>query len=223
MHRGYIKLFRKLEDWEWYDDLQFVGFFVHLILSANYKDSRYHGHTIPRGSLVFGRKEAAKRFGVGEQVIRTMLARLKSTTEITTSITSRFSIICIVNFEKYQDKSTIKTTTIPTESQPAPNQLLTTSKEGKNVRTQELTSFEGPTNEQVMEYFTELNAPQEADPFFDHFTSNGWRVGGETPMKDWRAASRNWLRSPYRKQNKNGIRGKQDLLNTANQIARAIS
>lgn len=138
MHRGYIKLYRKLEDWEWYDDLQLVGFFVHLILSANYKDSRYHGQIIPRGSLVFGRKEASKRFGVGEQVIRTMLTRLKLTNEITIKTTSKFSIICIGNFEKYQDKPTSKTTSNLTASQPATNQQLTTSKECKNIRTQEV-------------------------------------------------------------------------------------
>jgi hypothetical protein len=34
----------------------------------------------------------------------------------------------------------------------------------------------------------------EAAKFFDHFTANGWKVGGKSPMKDWRAAARNWLR-----------------------------
>lgn len=33
---------------------------------------------------------------------------------------------------------------------------------------------------------------REAEKFFDHFESNGWRVGGRAPMKDWRAALRGW-------------------------------
>ncbi|QJX47809.1 DUF1376 domain-containing protein [Hymenobacter taeanensis] len=37
-------------------------------------------------------------------------------------------------------------------------------------------------------------AGEEAAAFFDHFESNGWRVGGKTPMVDWRAAFRNWMR-----------------------------
>ncbi|QIX62719.1 DUF1376 domain-containing protein [Hymenobacter sp. BT18] len=37
-------------------------------------------------------------------------------------------------------------------------------------------------------------AGEEAAAFFDHFQSNGWRVGGKTPMVDWRAAFRNWMR-----------------------------
>jgi hypothetical protein len=38
-----------------------------------------------------------------------------------------------------------------------------------------------------------LPAAQVAE-FFDHFTANGWKQGGRAPMKDWRAAMRNWHR-----------------------------
>ena len=34
--------------------------------------------------------------------------------------------------------------------------------------------------------------------FFDHFTSNGWMVGGKSKMKDWKAAARNWARNQKR-------------------------
>lgn len=33
----------------------------------------------------------------------------------------------------------------------------------------------------------------EAQRFFNHFESNGWKVGGKSPMKDWKAAARNWI------------------------------
>lgn len=137
MHRGYLKLYRKIEDWGWYNDLQTLGFFVHLLTQANHKPSTYMGHQIPRGSLVFGRKRAAKDFKVGEQVIRTMVTRLKSTNEITVKTTNKFSIVSIVNFNFYQPKPTSKTTNKQTNGQPTTNQQLTTSKEVKNVRTQE--------------------------------------------------------------------------------------
>lgn len=38
-----------------------------------------------------------------------------------------------------------------------------------------------------------MTAPDFA-AWFDHFESNGWRVSGKTPMKDWRAALRNGKR-----------------------------
>jgi hypothetical protein len=52
--------------------------------------------------------------------------------------------------------------------------------------------FQRPTIEQVEEYFSSLGRPEEANKFFDHFSSNGWKVGGKAPMKDWKAACRTW-------------------------------
>jgi hypothetical protein len=37
-------------------------------------------------------------------------------------------------------------------------------------------------------------AQAEAAAFCDHYESNGWRVSGKTPMVDWRAAFRGWMR-----------------------------
>ncbi|WP_151087403.1 DUF1376 domain-containing protein [Hymenobacter baengnokdamensis] len=56
-----------------------------------------------------------------------------------------------------------------------------------------------PTPEEVRayaasQYPTSLDAPAEATAFFDYFASNGWRVGGKTPMIDWQAAFRGWMR-----------------------------
>ena len=37
-------------------------------------------------------------------------------------------------------------------------------------------------------------AQNEAPAFFDHFTSNGWLVGGKSLMVDWRASFSSWMR-----------------------------
>lgn len=79
-----------------------------------------------------------------------------------------------------------------------------------------------PTIELVSSYFSELSAVEEAPAFFDHFQSNGWKVGGKTPMKDWKAACRNWLRSPYRKNTKKLFRGKQEMIDTATELAKEM-
>lgn len=48
---------------------------------------------------------------------------------------------------------------------------------------------------QVEAYFLELGSTSlESETFFDHYEANGWRQGGKTPMRDWRAAARNWVR-----------------------------
>jgi len=45
-------------------------------------------------------------------------------------------------------------------------------------------------------YFSTLGMPrEEAEAFYDHFESNGWKVGGKAAMKDWHAAARTWKRN----------------------------
>lgn len=59
--------------------------------------------------------------------------------------------------------------------------------------------FSPPSLEEVVSFFATMGRV-DGPVFFDHFTSNGWKVGGKTPMKDWHAAARNWdRRSPVRK------------------------
>lgn len=48
--------------------------------------------------------------------------------------------------------------------------------------------------EEVAAYFEEKNSTRaEAEKFYDYFESNGWRIGGRAPMKNWRAAARGWI------------------------------
>ncbi len=55
-------------------------------------------------------------------------------------------------------------------------------------------AVEKPTIENVKTYFLGQNFPEiEAIKFFNYFSSNGWLVGGKTPMVDWQAAAQNWI------------------------------
>jgi hypothetical protein len=48
--------------------------------------------------------------------------------------------------------------------------------------------------EEVEIYFSEKKGSSlEAQKFFNYYQSNGWKVGGKTSMKDWKAAARNWM------------------------------
>ena len=53
--------------------------------------------------------------------------------------------------------------------------------------------FRPPTVEEVEAYCFERNNKVDAERFVDFYASNGWRVG-KNPMKDWKAAVRNWER-----------------------------
>jgi hypothetical protein len=71
-----------------------------------------------------------------------------------------------------------------------------------------------PTSEEVKDYFlevcadvrervgdgvwtgmTDMIAVAEALKFFDYYTANGWTQGRNKPLKDWKAAARNWMRN----------------------------
>jgi hypothetical protein len=55
-------------------------------------------------------------------------------------------------------------------------------------------AVEKPTIENVKNFFNQENFPElEANKFFNYFSSNGWLVGGKTPMVDWQAAAKNWI------------------------------
>lgn len=137
----YIKLFRKMLTWEWYKDTNTTRVFLHILLKANYKPSKYKGHDVGAGECVFGRQKWAEELGMSEQSIRTAINHLKSTNEITIRATNKFSIIKVEKWAFWQIEeggATNKPTNNLTFNQPTTNQQLTTSKESKKVKNQEV-------------------------------------------------------------------------------------
>jgi hypothetical protein len=100
---GFIVLHRKMLEWEWYNDIPCKVLFLHIILKANFKDTKWRGITIKRGQLVTGRLALAEQTGLTERQIRTALNKLKTTSNLTIKTTNKYSIITITNYEKYQD------------------------------------------------------------------------------------------------------------------------
>lgn len=130
---GWIKLHRKLLDWEWYDDINTKTLYLHLLLTANHADKRWRGVDVPQGSTITGRKRLAQETGLSEQQVRTCLEKLQSTNEITINSSSLFSLISITNWQEYQD-SNQQNNQGATKEQPTSNQRVTTTKEYKNVK-----------------------------------------------------------------------------------------
>lgn len=72
--------------------------------------------------------------------------------------------------------------------------------------------FVPPSVEEVKAYCESQGYDMDAERFVDHYTSNGWRVGGKTAMKDWQASVRNWMKSPFRVSTGNYKRSAPDEL-----------
>lgn len=129
---GWVKLHRKLLDWEWSDDPNMMALWMHILLNANYENARWHGIELEPGQLIFGRQEWSKKTGISEQTLRTCISRLKSTGQLTSKSTSKFSVLTIVKWDFYQqilDEPTSQSTGQLTSNQPATNQQPTTDKE----------------------------------------------------------------------------------------------
>ena len=105
MSDGFIKLHRRLIDWEWFKSPETYLLFTYLLLSANYKKSKWRGIEIQKGQIVTGRRQLSEKTGLSEQKIRTCLQRLISTKELTIKTTNRFSIVTICNYNKYQNEN----------------------------------------------------------------------------------------------------------------------
>ena len=75
---GHIKLFRKFLDWGWYQDINTKVLFIHMLLKANWKDGKFMGTTVPRGSFVSSIRNLAYETGLTEREVRTGISPPKN-------------------------------------------------------------------------------------------------------------------------------------------------
>ena len=99
---GYIKLFRKLVRWGWYQDNVVKGLFLHCLLCASYRDFSWMGEKMQAGQFITSLKNLAEELGFSVQQIRTAIKKLESTGEITSKSTNKYSLISIEKYNDYQ-------------------------------------------------------------------------------------------------------------------------
>lgn len=162
---GWVKTYRSMTGWRWYRNLPVKALFLHLLLTANHRDQDWDGITVKRGQCITGRKQLAIETGLTEQQVRTALQKLINTKEITTESTNRYTLITVVNYERYQAQDIpCQPTEQPTDNQqitnkqPTDNQQITTNKNDKNVKNDK--------NERNKEYLTILSLFKETCPSF---------------------------------------------------------
>ena len=100
---GYIRLYRKIGEWRWYDDKPTLILFLHLLITVNWKDEAWHDIMIHRGQRLCSLPILSKETGLSERSVRTALSHLKTTGEVTDTSTSKYRIVTVNNFDKYQE------------------------------------------------------------------------------------------------------------------------
>lgn len=101
----FIKLDRNILRWKWYEDKNTLVLFIHFLLKSNYAENKLrNGRVIKRGQYAFSSRKLAEEVGMSMQELRTALKHLESTGEIVVDGLPRFTLITVVNYDKYQNK-----------------------------------------------------------------------------------------------------------------------
>lgn len=138
MCNGWIKLHRKILDWEWFTSPGTLQLFIYLLLRANKEDKKWRGILIKRGQLVTSVATISEETKLSTQQVRTSLNRLKSTNEITSKTTNRFTLVTVCKYESYQLYEEIEQQAKQQALQQTNNKQITNKqqqlKNNKNIR-----------------------------------------------------------------------------------------
>ena len=140
MH-GWFKVYRQIEDWEWYKSPNTRHLFEHLIGRANVEPKRFKGTLLHRGELIASVGHLSDQTGLSMNQVRLALRNLESTGEIICQRTNRWTKVKVTNFNKYQNVKCDNSTDFNrakniqnTNTSQTDDSLSTLSKEDKEVK-----------------------------------------------------------------------------------------
>ncbi len=204
---GWIKIHRKLLEWEWYGEPNTFRLFIHLLLKANHKANSHKGIKVEKGEIMTGLNLLEQQTGLSIQKIRTALKHLKSTNEITIKTSNQGTIIQIVKYKDYQI-----VTSEPTNEQQTGNKRVTTNKKKKKVKN---------VNKRMVEFknslqpFLEIYGNDMLDKFYLYWTEKkelGRKMKFEMQQTwDTKLRLQRWFRNDYGRKDKNQPTAEENL------------
>lgn len=157
---SYIKIDRKIFEWEWYKNLNTCRLFFHILLKANWKDGKFEGKDIPRGSFVGSVKSLSLETSLTTSEVRTALKHLELTNEIAIKTYSKYSVFTVNNYNKYQDIDKQNDNQIAIKSQTISKQLATIEEYKENnikeSNTKVLPKKSEPHKNEINQFFEDV-------------------------------------------------------------------
>lgn len=136
MYRGYIKLWRKIRDWLFFQKPLALALWVTLLCEANHKPIKkfFNGKKImvKPGQLLTGRKYLAQLVGISEWSVEKYLKEFIAEQQIIQQTSTKNRLITILNWKRYQDNHTTDHTTNHTTKRQQTIQQKDTPKNDKN-------------------------------------------------------------------------------------------
>lgn len=159
---NYIKIDRKILEWEWYSNINTCRLFIHMLLKANWKDGKFEGKVVPRGSFISSYPTLERETQLTNREIRTAIEHLKTTGELTVQKTNRYSIFTINNYNLYQvsDSQSDRQATDKRQSNVSLTSAIEEKKEIKeennNINEQDNLTQAPTSKKQIDEFFEEI-------------------------------------------------------------------
>ncbi|MFA5036155.1 MAG: hypothetical protein WC479_03170 [Candidatus Izemoplasmatales bacterium] len=200
---GWIKLHRKILEWEWYGDLNTRALFIHLLLTVNHKDNKWMGITILSGSRACSYQTLSEETGITVQSVRTSITKLKSTGELTSKSNNKYTLITVNNYNLYQE-----VTSKLTNEQQATNKQLTTNKNDKNDKKERYTTIESITEKEIALIAEKYQTPNSFVRSRLDDMVNWISAKGKDPYKNHYSALCNWVKKDALKIKQGGTNGK---------------
>lgn len=204
---GWVRLHRQVIESEIFADSDLLKLFIWLLCRTSFKRSPAR-LTVGRGcstvmlepgQCIVGRHAAAEELGWPPSTFRDRLAKLEAMGIADRHPDTHWTIVSIVNWDKYQSVDDRETTGIPTPNRQASDNQPTHSENAKKTKKESSArKFKVPKVEEVRAYCQERKNTIDADQFVDHYTANGWTQGRGKPIRNWKAAVRTWERNGIR-------------------------
>ncbi len=215
MKRGWISLHRQIQDhWLWEDRPFSRGqAWIDLLMLANHEDKKiiFDGNLfdVKRGQIITSLRKIGERWGWSKNKVCKFLEVLEADEMLIQIRDTKKTAISIANYGVYQNQADTEGTQ-KGQSRDTEGTQKATNNNDNNVNNDnknngqssadkpQTRKFIIPSIEDIKAYCIERNNNVNPEKFFDHYQSNGWKVG-KNSMKDWKAAVRTWEKTSYDK------------------------
>lgn len=188
---GFIKIYRKILEWEWYDDIPTTRLFIHLLLTVNIKDSVWKGREIPAGSRAISLSKLSKEAGLTQKQIRGSLDKLERANCVAKSTTPKYTVITVLNWDSYQSRGQTQGQTKGTQQDKRGANKGQQNKKIREDKRREEDRGASPTLSILQSFISENRLNVDAEKFFAYYERFHWRDKNGRPV-DWRDKLKSW-------------------------------
>ena len=199
---GWIKLHRKILDWELYRDANAFRVFMHILLNAYYEDKIWGKYEFKPGDYCFTYDALAGSLGLTVRQIRFAIKKLEKSQNIVSKMSGRFQVISVVKYSIFRHDENNIVSKMSNNCQENVSKL-STLKEDNNI-------FKNTNSKELVQKGSRLDvnlklSPQwkeyaisrgivDAELEFEQFKNYWTSPNAKMPIKkDWLATWRNWV------------------------------